>query len=1649
MKQRTNSILLAVLTILIAMLLSVSCPMVRTTGYESGTIIGRLLLPEGTGEGISQIYLYIEEKPGFMQVAAPGETFVIEGLEEDTPYTLYAASEPMGVIRGERASSRDASDSFAARLEGITAATGSGTELGSVLLKQTGIIEGQVQLHGQDEHVGIDVYIPGTSFGAKTDEAGYFRIYYVPQGMYRLRAEKAMWQAKWVENVLVEGDSSGTSQPVTILDSVVKLYKGYGTIQGTVQLAGGIEDTAGITVLLKNSSDTEAVYSMTTDTNGEFSVSFLAPGNYEVTVSKVGFTTQVVPGVVLEASETVVMEAIKLTAVGGTIQGTVELSGAVSQEGIAILAEHIDGTPTYAAITNTSGAFTIDNIFPGDYIITASKSGYESSQIVDVRVLAGETSFVEFPALIQSTGTISGRVITAGASDYSGISIAAVRVDDNMTRYSTVSSMDGGYALSGVSRGQYAVTLQKDGFISRTGITVQVNFGETVTVDDVSLTSIYGQVNGSVFLQGASEHGGVTVLLDNQEAGGSDYSTVSDPEGAYRVANVRAGTYIAYVNKQGYTTKSSVPFVLTQGGEHTVGEIELAVAFRSVSGSVTLEGQSDHAGVLVTATNLAEESRIYSAISNSGGVYALAGMVPGEYRIVLSAGGYRTKTLATIDLREGEQLSLETEELVIARGTVTGIVRKEGWSDHSGITVELIGTEYRTSTTGEGIYTFSVPSGNYPGGVRFSCEDFSTGSDSETITVLTDSAYGIADHEIAGTHASIEGNINYTGPGDDSGITVTILELTEFETETDGEGNYGFAHVPLGTYTLRYTRDKSLTITTEVEVSAAPVNRVKQLQIIPDSSTVEGYIYLTGLTDHKGTTVSITTEGYETLQTKTDSSGYFYIGSIVSSGNHTVTAENDGWNSAVFELNDLEVLETRVIGVDPKISLVDTISPEITRIVINNGADLSNSRNVTIRIESDERGSGVSEMQVSFDGACDTEAWEPFSAGFETTIPQEGDGERTVTVRLKDAAGNIGEAAADSITVTQSMRIVSGVLTGEDLQWQKSDGIILVQENVKVESGDTLVIEPGTTIKVSEGRYLRVEGEILAVGTEVNPIVFTPEVDGGTWNGIEINSPTAVTVDSEYGYLSGSTLQYCRVINGEIKGANSYIYRSELNHAVRATHVVENKVAGDVTANVVVGNDFTAAVTVNSLYGTTIAQDNNFTSDATVNMSRIEGNSIIGNLSASGTRIEGNSVDGLSSVNSSGLVGNNEFLGGLQITGSSGRYLNNTVLGRFEVSGSGNRVLNNLIEDLEQKIIISAANELRYNVIGPVWDTYVLEYRGAEGSELDAKHNYWGTLVNHELEQKGERTDISYFYDYYDDFTKGKIVYGGHEDTVFSTAGYREEGALLYDIAYSMEAQPQLSIGDDYTITINDAGLLEVAVEMEEGRSAGWMRMSTGYEALEGAAWEVYTGSTSFGLVAGDVAADEVNVYLQLRDSSGEESGIVSERLNLGEFPVTGPAGGYIFYGKGYESEGWRYLEAAPYGWYNGGGDPRVPWGGYGTSTGAVDTKIGRGKTNTERIVSVLGEAEPYAGRSDYAAKICQDAEINGYTDWFLPSRDELNLIYRNLYLQGEGGFSSYDYWSSSEYSNGYAWRQYFSYGSQNYNHYKDYVHYIRAVRAF
>ena len=121
-----------------------------------------------------------------------------------------------------------------------------------------------------------------------------------------------------------------------------------------------------------------------------------------------------------------------------------------------------------------------------------------------------------------------------------------------------------------------------------------------------------------------------------------------------------------------------------------------------------------------------------------------------------------------------------------------------------------------------------------------------------------------------------------------------------------------------------------------------------------------------------------------------------------------------------------------------------------------------------------------------------------------------------------------------------------------------------------------------------------------------------------------------------------------------------------------------------------------------------------------------------------------------------------------------------------------------------------------------------------------------------------------------------------------------------------------------------------------------------------------------------------------------------------------------------------------------------VPWGCQGLQIGgAYGFAIGTGNQNTINIMDGCGTA-------GIAARLCGDLELGGYSDWYLPSEDELEMLYWNQVAIG--GFASAYYWSSTQYSSFEAmikWMSFTHSGNQFNITYKNDAYRVRAIRAF
>ena len=192
--------------------------------------------------------------------------------------------------------------------------SGGFNNLGEMKLEETGSIYGKVQIAldstgtsilptPDTAYMGIDVYIPGTSFTAKTNQSGEFYILYIPPGTYSIVVQTDNYALMQVEDIDVE------SKQITTVTPDVVLLSSIGSVIGTASF----DDSANngdATVSLTNDADALDVHTVSTLTDGSFTFNNLATGTYTMEINRYGWDPYTIEDVTVQSNTTTDMGTI-------------------------------------------------------------------------------------------------------------------------------------------------------------------------------------------------------------------------------------------------------------------------------------------------------------------------------------------------------------------------------------------------------------------------------------------------------------------------------------------------------------------------------------------------------------------------------------------------------------------------------------------------------------------------------------------------------------------------------------------------------------------------------------------------------------------------------------------------------------------------------------------------------------------------------------------------------------------------------------------------------------------------------------------------------------------------------------------------------------------------------------------------------------------------------------------------------------------------------------------------------------------------------------------------------------------------------------------------------------------------------------------
>ena len=361
------------------------------------------------------------------------------------------------------------------------------------------------------------------------------------------------------------------NQRQSILHNIVD-YLRTGSIAGTIRSTSGNgvagSGIAGVTVYVQSAYGTaipgRGTFSATTDSNGNFKIDGIEPGNYTLAAYRTGFVRATSnPGVVFVVEgDTLQQASLTMTPSSpGSITGSVKDSSGTGVASAAVNFTSTDGQ-NYTTTTDSNGNYSLGSVAPSTYTGTATKTGF-TSQTPSPIVIASNTPTVVNFVLQPGPGTLIGRVLDPNGKPITGASVFVSSGSPAKIIATLTTDATGTYTSTTLTGGTYTLTATAAGFGTSGAVSVTITGGNTTTVPDIQLGAIQngtlgGLVTGATNTTAVS---GVTITITNTGTGqavtpapvtvaststGTDgsainYGPISLPAGTYTVAAAKNG----------------------------------------------------------------------------------------------------------------------------------------------------------------------------------------------------------------------------------------------------------------------------------------------------------------------------------------------------------------------------------------------------------------------------------------------------------------------------------------------------------------------------------------------------------------------------------------------------------------------------------------------------------------------------------------------------------------------------------------------------------------------------------------------------------------------------------------------------------------------------------------------------------------------------------------------------------------------------------------------------------------------------------------------------------------------------------------------------------------------------------------------------
>ncbi|WP_169907692.1 carboxypeptidase regulatory-like domain-containing protein [Priestia abyssalis] len=496
------------------------------------------------------------------------------------------------------------------------------------------------------EGVLVQVFIPGTVVPVKTiltDPNGDYVITGLGEGEYRVvfstdNFSTEVFRIMLAPNEVRTLNAQLTPNPATIRGQVTDAATGL-----PIQQAGVVTVIQGTGII---------VASAQTDQNGQYVLTGLALGSYNVVFSAPEYVTQTVP-VILASGE---VEVVNTALVGNPAQinGTVRnaATGAVLPNAL-IRVFDLQGSLIGGTLTDMNGQYTISGLAQGTYSVTALAEGHASQTMV-ITLTPGEEETVNFqlpPNPARLRGTVTDE---RTGQPISGVLVQVFFVGSTVPVRSTITDPMGRYLLNGLSEGEYRIEFSKENYITEV-------FRVVLAPDEDRILNVQLASNPAV-IQGTvrdAETGQpivrANVIVSITGTGIIVASILTDSQGRYRLTGIAPGDYTVSFSADGYASQTSD--ITLAAGQSLTLNANLLSNPAILTGTVLSGRTGDPIEGGVIRVFSSDGQFITSTLTDENGEYTIPRLNSGTYTVSAVAFGFESE-IQTVTLVRGTTTEL-------------------------------------------------------------------------------------------------------------------------------------------------------------------------------------------------------------------------------------------------------------------------------------------------------------------------------------------------------------------------------------------------------------------------------------------------------------------------------------------------------------------------------------------------------------------------------------------------------------------------------------------------------------------------------------------------------------------------------------------------------------------------------------------------------------------------------------------------------------------------------------------------------------------------------------------------------------------------------------------------------------------------------